>query len=188
MMPYRRTNSIGGRDWKVSAIEIVCVSGWHQWQAGEMFGPDIPVSHIYNPVDDALYKPSGHHACNPFKLVWLASPHKGLEGALEAVRAAAPRGRVFPLNLASGSPGYWQIDQHLPPRVRLCTDLFAAWAELMDEIADALCVLSSFCAWPETFGLIAAEANCLGSAGGGHRYAGLVETAQGGEISPRARR
>ena len=119
---------------------------------------DVVHSHtIYNPIDDAL-APDGS-AVDPNKLVFFSSPNKGLKFTLDAFRAL--RRRMPELRLAVGNPGYKlrksaAIDgvEYLGPQPQ---------ARIHQEVRTALCTFFPNFVIPETFGLVFAESNALGT-------------------------
>jgi glycosyltransferase involved in cell wall biosynthesis len=119
---------------------------------------DIVQTHtIYNPIDDAL-APDGV-AVDRDKLVFFSSPNKGLKFTLDAFRAL--RRRMPELRLVVGNPGYkvrksTVIDgvEYLGPQPQ---------ARMHEEVRTALCTFFPNFVIPETFGLVFAESNALGT-------------------------
>jgi glycosyltransferase involved in cell wall biosynthesis len=112
---------------------------------------------IYNPIDDAL-APDGSPV-DPNKLVFFSSPNKGLKFALDAFRAL--RREMPELRLVVGNPGYKvrksaQIAgvEYLGPQPQ---------ARIHAEVRTALCTFFPNFVIPETFGLVFAESNALGT-------------------------
>jgi glycosyltransferase involved in cell wall biosynthesis len=112
---------------------------------------------VYNPIDDALV-PDGTPV-DPDKLVFFSSPNKGLKFALDAFRAL--RRRMPELRLVVGNPGYKTrksvaIDgvKYLGPQPQ---------ARMHEEVRTALCTFFPNFVIPETFGLVFAESNALGT-------------------------
>jgi glycosyltransferase involved in cell wall biosynthesis len=112
---------------------------------------------IYNPIDDAL-APDGS-LIDPNKLVFFSSPNKGLKFALDAFRAL--RREMPQLRLVVGNPGYKvrksaQITgvEYLGPQPQ---------ARIHAEVRTALCTFFPNFVIPETFGLVFAESNALGT-------------------------
>ena len=113
---------------------------------------------LWNPVAAQLPFPPA--APDPDKLVFFSSPHKGLDEVLRHFTAARVRFPKLKLHLAD--PGYWRggsaefplgVVPHgpLPP------------AEIHRHVAEALCVFYPQARFAETFGLVFAEANALGT-------------------------
>jgi len=112
---------------------------------------------IYNPIDDSL-APNGV-AVDPDKLVFFSSPNKGLKFTLDAFRAL--RRQMPGLRLVVGNPGYkvrksTVIDgvEYLGPQPQ---------ARIHEEVRSALCTFFPNFVIPETFGLVFAESNALGT-------------------------
>lgn len=150
-------------------VTVVCVSEFQRAQAQAVLERASVAQHvrtatIYNPIDDGLV-PSGT-PIDAEKLVFLSSPNKGLDFALdafEAVRHAFPR-----MCLSVCSPGYKSF------RAAGITGPAAAidgleWlgplphARALAELRSALCVFYPNFVLPETFGLVFAEASAVGT-------------------------
>jgi glycosyltransferase involved in cell wall biosynthesis len=124
---------------------------------------------IFNPIDDAL-EPNGSTP-DPLKMVFLSSPNKGLSyslAAFQAVRRAIPG-----MRLCVANPGYRTLQTIpladvewlgvLPPK--------RAFA----EARSAFCVFMPNFVLPETFGLVFAEANAVGTPVIAHDYGAARE-------------
>jgi glycosyltransferase involved in cell wall biosynthesis len=112
---------------------------------------------IYNPIDDGL-APDGS-MFDRDKLVFFSSPNKGLKFTLDAFRAL--RRQMPQLRLVVGNPGYKVrksavIDgvEYLGPQPQ---------ARIHEEVRTALCTFFPNFVIPETFGLVFAESNALGT-------------------------
>lgn len=147
---------------------------------------ELKTARVYEPVDDDL-EPDGT-PWDPDKLVFASSPHKGLLHTIELfqqVRRAIPG-----LTLYVANPGYIRLgkDIHygregehaflkwvvrfLHPEVKR-TDLLDVenvvdlgllpQRELWQHVRGALCVFSPNPVFPETFGLVFAESNAVGT-------------------------
>ena len=96
---------------------------------------------------------------DPDKLAFFSSPHKGLEWTVrvfDAPRRANPRFRLFVAN-----PGYYQA--HCLRGLSGVVDLGClAHREALRHVREALAVLLLNHTYPETFGLVLAEANAVG--------------------------
>ena len=144
------------------AVRIVCVSDTQRreveatlrWmRADERLGART----IYNPIDDALV-PDGSPV-DARKLVFLSSPNKGLSFTLDAFRAL--RRHMPDLRLVVGNPGYKRGAigrvagvEFLGPQPQ---------ANMHAEVRSALCTFFPNFVVPETFGLVFAESNALGT-------------------------
>lgn len=132
-----------------------------------------PISTIYNPIADEL-QPDNTHV-DPNKLVFFSSPHKGLPQVLnhfKALRAVIPS-----LKLHIANPGY---------RAGTSTtqDLQSAGIEVLGNlpqaaihahVRSALCVFYPQSVFPETFGLVYAEANAMGTPALAHDFGAAAE-------------
>lgn len=144
------------------SIELVAVSHWQRRQILDYSracldaGAPVPTIHVvHNPLDDAI-APGGE--TDPDKLVFNSSPHKGLAQALkhfQALRARHPR-----LRLHIANPGYQPTPDLRQPGVYVEGSM--SHPQLMAHTADAWCLFFPNPAYPETFGLVYAEANALG--------------------------
>ncbi len=116
------------------------------------------VCRIYNPIPDDLAPDAT--PVDPDKLVYFSSPHKGLDQVLtafEAVRARRPSSRLFIAN-----PGYIPLkDRPAGDGVEILGAL--PHAEVLRHVRSAFCVFYPQHRFEETFGLIFAEANAVGT-------------------------
>jgi glycosyltransferase involved in cell wall biosynthesis len=115
------------------------------------------VVRIYDPIDDSL-RPDATPV-DPEKLVFFSSPHKGLDEVLrvfEAVRPHRPSARLYVAN-----PGY-RDDGCVEARgvVNLGS---LPQAQVLRHVREAFCVFYPQTTFEETFGLIYAEANAVGT-------------------------
>lgn len=143
-------------------VRIVCVSDT-QRQAVEATlrwmraGEQVTTCTIYNPIDDGL-RPDGTPV-DERKLVFLSSPNKGLKFTLDAFDAL--RRRMPDLRLVVGNPGYKEGGVG---RVRGVEFLGPQPQQRMHaEVRTALCTFFPNFVIPETFGLVFAESNALGT-------------------------
>ncbi len=122
------------------------------------FFPVAPVKVVYNPVDDQL-QPDGT-PYDPDKLVFFSSPHKGLDQVLKAfevVRTLRPQCRLYIAN-----PGYMPFHiSEWPQGVELLGSL--TQKEVLQHVREAFCVFYPQYRFAETFGLVLAEANAVGT-------------------------
>jgi len=119
--------------------------------------PNIHVEYAYNPVP----KPELHVPVtrNPNKLIFISAPNKGLEEVLnhfQAIKAAMPDMQLYIAN-----PGYRDQADIQQAGVQILGAL--PQAELWQHVAESLCVFYPQTSFAETFGLIYAEANALGT-------------------------
>lgn len=115
------------------------------------------IARIYNPIDDSLMP--DNTPIDPTKLVFFSSPHKGLGYTLEAFKgltSVAPNMKLYVAN-----PGYLEIKTPLPMGV---TNLgVLSHKEAINHVRSSLCVFYPNFVFPETFGLVFAEANAVGT-------------------------
>jgi glycosyltransferase involved in cell wall biosynthesis len=144
------------------AVTIVCVSDWQRLGVEAMLrrmkvDNQVKARTIYNPVDEGLTPDGSPVDAN--KLVFFSSPNKGLLFTLDAFRAM--RRQMPELRLVVGNPGY-KIRKHsdtdgviwLGPQPQM---------RIHAEVRTALCTFSPNFVLPETFGLVFAESNALGT-------------------------
>ncbi len=143
-------------------VRIICVSDTHRaeveaslrWMRAD---GSIRARTIYNPIDDVL-QPDGS-PIDVRKLVFLSSPNKGLKFTLDALRAL--RRRMPDLQLVVGNPGYKQGAWAAIEGVRYLGP--QPQARVHAEVRTALCTFFPNFVIPETFGLVFAESNALGT-------------------------
>ena len=140
---------------------VVCVSDAHRDAVRDFLDATeswARTARIHNPVDDALVP--DRTAVDPDKLVFFSSPHKGLAEVLRAfghVRAARPSARLF-----VADPGYWRgPTPELPEGVVPLGPL--PHREVVRHVREAFAVFYPQAAFQETFGLVFAEANAVGT-------------------------
>jgi glycosyltransferase involved in cell wall biosynthesis len=112
---------------------------------------------IYNPIEDGL-APDGSPV-DTNKLVFFSSPNKGLKFTLDAFRHL--RRRMPELRLVVGNPGYKirksvliEGVEYLGPQPQ---------ARMHTQVRTALCTFFPNFVIPETFGLVFAESNAMGT-------------------------
>ena len=137
---------------------LIAVSRWHKKNIQQVIDYD-KISYVYNPVQDDIYLPAYNTRTDINKnlMVWAASPHKGLDEALETFKKINSK---FPsLRLLVYNPGYMKGDIIINPGVLYYGP--TACKNVWHQMKNALCVFYPT-KFQETFGLIAAEANALG--------------------------
>jgi len=143
-------------------IKVIGVSRWHRNNILECYPGFENVSYIYNPVQDELYQdPNKPVEYDRNMMVWPASPHKGLKHALtlfKRVQESNPK-----MQLAIFNPGYKELDGialSIMPGVMVYgpNPCKSVW----QVVRNSLCVFYPT-EWKETFGLVAAEANAIGT-------------------------
>lgn len=144
-------------DWVeyIGDTQCIAVSDWHVKNILSIC-PKLNVKRIYSPVDENCYThPRVEVDYN--QLVWMASPHKGLDKALELFSES--RSRLPKLRLAVFNPGYFNGTKRDLPGVRYISKANRGDMRLIVSSSLALFYPTEF---EETFGLIAAEAEALG--------------------------
>jgi glycosyltransferase involved in cell wall biosynthesis len=144
------------------AVKVICVSD-SQRRGVEATLQKIGIEErvractIYNPVDEALV-PDQSPVDND-KLVFFSSPNKGLAFTLDAFQAL--RRRMPDLRLTVGNPGYKvrpstriQGVEYLGPQPQ---------ERIHAEVRTALCTFFPNFVIPETFGLVFAESQAVGT-------------------------
>lgn len=145
-------------------IQIICVSEWqkvrllHVLKEGTNLTKYPKIHVIYNPVAPMLAPDMTH--IDEHKLVFFSSPHKGLLETLEIFQALVELQPKFRLYVAN--PGYFnQMDLSKYKNVVELGEL--GHAEVLQHVRSALCVFYPNYVFPETFGLVMAEANAVGT-------------------------
>lgn len=146
----------------LSGFEAIAVSNYHKIQMTEVMKPQgytgqFPVKVVYNPIDDDLLPdetPVDHN-----KLVWFSSPHKGLDYALGVFANLRNFNERFLLYVAN--PGYLENGARSEPQVNVLGSL--PHRDVIHHVRSSLCVFYPNPVFPETFGLVLAEANAVGT-------------------------
>lgn len=138
----------------------ICVSHWHKTQSIEVlkqFGYSGQFRHrvLYNPID-VDYLPTVY---NKNKLIWMASPHKGLDRAYELFNQLLKLNSEFKLYVTN--PGYledyYAKDSTIKNSVVVLGTL--PHSDVINHLRDSLCLFYPNTVFPETFGKVMAEAN-----------------------------
>lgn len=145
-----------------SGLRILGVSRTHKTriidalltQVKEIKG--VTVDFVYNAVPDDLG--SVIRRPNPNKLVFFSSPHKGLENTLKIFGKLRELHPEFELHIAN--PGYYENKLTLPDGV--VNHGMLTHAAMMEQLSDAFAVFHLNDTFPETFGIVHAEACALG--------------------------
>lgn len=145
---------------KENNIKILAVSRWHRNQIRDVVDYEYS-DYVYNPVPDEIFvSGDARPKYDANLLVWMSSPHKGLGKALELfkqVRERSPKMQMIVFN-----PGYFKLDPELALTPGLAIYGPMACKQMWVIVQKALCVFYPT-QWDETFGLVAAEANALGT-------------------------
>ncbi|MEQ3626422.1 MAG: glycosyltransferase [Celeribacter sp.] len=143
-----------------AGIDVVCVSDSHARSLREFLGEGaLPrITSIPNPVEDILQPDATPR--DPDRLLFASAPHKGLRqvfGQFAELRRHLPE-----LRLAVADPGYMAWDAGpVPDGVEILGSL--SRADLLSEMRRALCLFYPQTQFAETFGLVIAEANAVGT-------------------------
>lgn len=117
------------------------------------------ITHIYNPVDDAL-QPDNTPVYED-RLLFMSSPHKGLEHVIKMFNQVVHTQPQYKLYIAN--PGYLKLNVESNDRIVVLGEL--THDEVIRELRKAFCLF-----YPnpdyftrETFGIVYAEANAVGT-------------------------
>lgn len=116
----------------------------------------VTVDFVYNPIADEL-KPDSTTVFHK-KLVYFSSPHKGLGHTLTMFKRIRNMDPHYELYIAN--PGYTTEDHELPAGVTNLGTL--SHDEVLKHVRSAFCVFHMN-KYPETFGLVYAEALAVGT-------------------------
>jgi glycosyltransferase involved in cell wall biosynthesis len=122
----------------------------------------VRLEYIYNPIDDDLRPSTESSAYDPTKLIFFSAPWKGLDMVLETFQAVHKR--MTDLKLYIASPGYHQMGpsgQSASENVVYLGNL--THDAVLREVRNSLCVFYPANLVPETFGLVFAESNAVGT-------------------------
>lgn len=155
---------------------IVTVSSFHNTHIKEVLTarkkyPDIKMSYIYNPIDDKIVPNKTKYDKN--KLLFLSSPHKGLDMVMSKFKNLKNN---FPdLKLHIANPGYLQGTVTESEDIKVLGEL--KHSDVIKELRSAFCL---FFPNPdyftrETFGIVFAEANAVGTPVLTHAHGGAIE-------------
>jgi glycosyltransferase involved in cell wall biosynthesis len=147
---------------------IVAVSDFHKEQIESVLAPAandeaavvaVPrVVRVYNPIAEGLV-PGPIEAVDPDQLIYFSSPTKGLDFAIFVFRAL--RRRWPKLRLMVANPGYLSV---AASGVDGVIDLGALpQKEVLAHVSGSLGALCPNFEFPETFGLVLAESNAVGT-------------------------
>lgn len=143
----------------------ICVSNWHKAVTMDLLKPlgykgEFKHRVIYNPLPQ--YLPQRADSYDKNKLVWLSSPHKGLDRALHLLKLLLPHNPDFKLYVSN--PGYYGLDMQLNDSLKNSVILAGSLPheEVLNHVKDALCLFYPNTVFPETFGMVMSEANAMG--------------------------
>lgn len=157
--PYKEhlAQTIGG-----FPTTLVTGSFWHKMQIVGEF-PDEFVSRKW--TCDIITNFVEHYCIrrpvevDPYQLIFFSSPHKGLPKVLELFTALRLKDSRYRLKVSN--PGYFKSAENLPEGVESLGIL--KHAEVMDHVSKSLCTFYPNMSFPETFGLVYAESNAVGT-------------------------
>ena len=142
-------------------VTLLCVSCFHQnvfKTVLKKHGLNVPTHFIYNPVADDL-KPNPHQTVDKESMVYFSSP----DGRIEPIFRLFPQVRraIPSMKLVIGNPGYYHRDLDWGEGVSLIPPL--PHHQMMARVASSLCSFYPNTGISETFGLVYAESNAVGT-------------------------
>lgn len=157
-----------------TGADLVCVSKWHKATTTELlthFGyrGEFKIHYIYNPIDDALVPNNEPYDKN--KLVFFSSPHKGLKRTIFLFECLLGFNKDFKLYIAN--PGYIPSNERLHPNIVPLGSI--SHSEAISHVRQSLCTLYANTVFPETFGLVFAESDAVGTPVLTHRLGSASE-------------
>jgi glycosyltransferase involved in cell wall biosynthesis len=140
------------------------VSDWHEQEwLGSLrrsgFEGRVRTRRIYNPIPDDLHPDDTPVV--PDKFLFFSSPHKGLEETLQVFDRFAEHPQLKGVRLHVANPGYRESPALGNGRVVNLGSL--PWKQMIQELRSAYLVFHYNRVWPETFGLVHAEADAVGT-------------------------
>lgn len=138
------------------------VSNFHKTQTVDRLIPwgyegEFPTRVVYNPIADDLLPDNTPYDRN--KLMWASSPHKGLDYALTLFRSLRDFNPDFKMHVAN--PGYIPSSQTEDTGVVVLGAL--SHREVINHLRQSLCLFYPNVVFPETYGLVFAEADAVGT-------------------------
>ena len=164
-------------------VTVLAVSNYHRRQLRAYAATRCPevagslrIEVVHNPIDPSL-RPRADIAPDPNKLLFTSSPHKGLDRVIEhfgLLRRAFPETR-----LEIANPGY--LDWHVPgargPGIEYLGSL--PHPRVIEHLRRSLCLFYPQETFAETFGLVLAEANAVGTPALAHPLGAAPEVLAG---------
>jgi glycosyltransferase involved in cell wall biosynthesis len=141
---------------------------------GVKFETPIGSRVIYNPIDNDLTPDSTPVDKN--KIVFFSSPHKGLKRTLEVFKNFANFPELADVKLYVANPGYFP-DHELKDIPNVINLGSLSHPDVIREVRNALCVFHLNNVFPETFGLVHAESNAVGTPFLSARFGATAELA-----------
>ncbi len=144
----------------------VLVSDWHEelWRdhlRAYGFDGHVATRRIYNAIPDDLH-PDGTPVDRD-KFVFFSSPHKGLAQTLRFFSHLGEHPDLRNVRLYVANPGYSGHDMIGPDNPTLVDLGPLSWGRVIQEVRSAFLVLHYNPVYPETFGLVHAEADAVGT-------------------------
>lgn len=163
------------KDWvqpvKDTQSKIICVSQWHRDKVREIT-PDMPVTYLYSPIDEECYLPKeARPQINKNQMVWMSSPHKGLNEALDTFKKL--KLELPDITLTVMNPGYFYMLAPKIPGVSYAGEL--PRPNMRRLVASSLCLFYPT-KFEETFGAVTSEANAMGVPVATYKVAALAES------------
>jgi glycosyltransferase involved in cell wall biosynthesis len=160
---------------------VLCVSHWHRNQTIDRlksvgYTGQFQVKVMYNPIEDSLVPDETPIDRN--KLMWTASPHKGLDYALgifSNLRRFNPDFRLYVSN-----PGYCTHPGSDSGNIHSLGSI--PYSSVVDHLRSSLCLFYPNVVFPETFGMVLAESNSLGTPVITHRQGAATEVLDRPEV------
>jgi glycosyltransferase involved in cell wall biosynthesis len=142
----------------------IVVSEWHKMQMYDVmravqFNGSIPAKRIYNPIAQDLVLDATPTDIN--KLVFFSSPHKGLEHTLKVFERFQDFPELKDMRLFIANPGYFE--DHKTEQKNVINLGALSHSDVISQVRSALCVFHLNNVYPETFGLVHAESNAVGT-------------------------
>ena len=162
-----RHNRVMADDLVAAGITLLCVSDSLRKTLAQMLQAAVKMQVIYNPISDDLHPEATPR--DPDLLIFASAPHKGLDQVLRAF--VTLRQTIPALRLELADPGYlsWPVGD-LPAGVSHLGVL--QHAQVVARMRTALCLFYPQQRFAETFGLVIAEANAVGTPALLHRGLG----------------
>ncbi len=138
--------------------DLICVSNWHKKNILNNVNAKLTVKRIYGPLAEYCEKLGSTY--DPNKLIFFSSPHKGLKGTLEIFTKLRKKDPDFYLKISN--PGYFKDAEDLPEGVTSLGSL-PHHSMLIDQVRGSLCTFYPNTIFEETFGLVMAESDAVGT-------------------------
>lgn len=157
-------------------VEMICVSAYHQQQAITSLrllenNTPLRVHFIYNAIEDTLVRNTPKVQYDRNKLIWLSAPIKGWDYAKNVWSKLYEECPEMSLHVYN--PGYVKdVEKDIPGVV---VHGSVPSKDLQEAIEGSLCLFYPNPVFPETFGLVVAECNALGTPVMVHPFGAMPE-------------